>query len=199
MGRQKVKQEDGGLTNEGKRLDAFKRIGNLEGGFAELVKSMNNSFKQIAQDNTAANSTIQEFDSLLQAMIEVLDGTEKKFSPALRETLTRIKKEKLEAQAEKKLAELKIMETEGKIAKAEVVESDNDFVIASQKGADGTQKYPTKAVGIVGMFIPAVKELILGKKVGESLTLPDGGTLEVVEVYKLVEPKSDDSAAPSVD
>lgn len=199
MGRQKVKQEDGGLTNEGKRLDAFKRIGNLEGGFAELVKSMNNSFKQIAQDNTAANSTIQEFDSLLQAMIEVLDGTEKKFSPALRETLTRIKKEKLEAQAEKKLAELKIMETEGKIAKAEVVESDNDFVITSQKGADGTQKYPTKAVGIVGMFIPAVKELILGKKVGESLTLPDGGTLEVVEVYKLVEPKSDDSAAPSVD
>ena len=199
MGRQKVKQEKDGLTNEKKRLDAFGRIGNLEAGFAELVKSMNNSFKQIAQDNTANNSTIQEFDSLLQAMIEVLDVTEKKFSPALRESLTRIKKEKLEAQAEKKLAELKIMETEGKIAKVDTIESENDFVITTQKGEDGSQRYPTKAVGIVGMFIPAVKELLIGKKAGEVLTLPNNGTLEILEIYKLVEVQSDDSADSSVD
>lgn len=189
MGRIKIKKEKQGLTNEQKREDAFSRIGNLEQGFAGLVESVNNSFKQIAQDNTTINSTIHDFDLVMQAMMEVLEGTEylKGFSTKVKEALQKLKIAELEAKSEKQLAELKIMATEGKILKVLSIDSANDFVITSQKGEDGNQKYPIKAVGIVGMFVPAVKELLIGKKPGETLTLPGGGTLEILEVYRMVE------------
>jgi hypothetical protein len=187
MGRIKVKAEKQGMTNSKKREEAIDRIGNLEQGLAKLVETINNSFKQITQDNTNISSSIHDFYLVMQAMMEVLGGTDTKFAFSVREALQRLKIAELEGKAEKQLAELKIMETEGKVIKVLSIDSDNDFVISSQKGEDGSQKYPTKAVGIVGMFIPAVKELLMGKKPSETLTLPTGGTLEILEVYRLVE------------
>lgn len=188
MARIKINGSKEGLTNNKKREDALFRIYNLEQGFAKLVESVNESFKQIATDNTSINNHIKDFDLVIQSMMEVLDGSEKKFSPAVAEVLKRLKIAELEAKSEKQLAELKVMETEGKIIKTDAVTSDNDFVVTSTKGEDGSQRYPSKSVGIVGMFIPSVKELLIGKKVNETIAIPTGGTLEVLEIYKLAQP-----------
>lgn len=188
MARLKLKGEKQGLTNYKKRVEIEERVFNLEQMSAKVVESVNNSFQQLAKDNTETAKTIHDFDLVMQAMMEVLGGKDDTFAVKVKEVLTKLKINELEAKAEKQMAELKVMETEGKIVKTEQVTSDNDFVVTSTKGDDGKLRYPTKSVGIVGMFIPAVKELLINKKAGETLTLPTGGTLEVLEVYKLSEP-----------
>jgi hypothetical protein len=202
MGRIKIKGEKQGLTNAKARNDAVDRIGQLEQMMAKVVESVNNSFQQIAKDNASIMDTIHNFDLVMQAMMEVLDGsavldgTEKKFSNSVSDALKRLKIAELEGKAEKQLAELKIMETENKIVKTDTITSDNDFVITTTKDEKGQQRYPTKSVGIVGMFVPAVKELLINKKAGETLTLPTGGTLEVLEVYTIVPPSEPVDTVP---
>lgn len=192
MGRIKVKDEKKGMTNAKERFDITQRVSNLEQMSAKMVESVNNSFQQLAQDNVSVANHLHDFDMVLQAMMEVLDGTEKKFSGSVAEVVKRLKIAELETKAEKEIAELKVMEAEGKIVKADTITCDNDFVVTTTKDDKGQQLYPSKSPMIVGRFIPAIKELIITKKVGETITLPNGNVLEILEVYKLPEPSPDE-------
>jgi hypothetical protein len=218
MGRIKVKGENKGMTNAKQRFDITQRVGNLEQGFAKLVESVNNSFQQLAQDSTGFNNRIHSFDLFVQAMMEVLDkggfvtkedegkypDGPKAFSSMTAEVFKRLRIAELEAESEKQLAKLKVMEGEGQITKADTIISENDFIVTSTKDSNGQYKSPTKSVGIVNLYVPAVKELLVNKKVGETLTLPDGNILEILEVYSIGQKseesqESDDSTPKSVE
>lgn len=204
----KLDKKTTGLTNEGKRLDALTRINNLETAFIQLSQALNNSFSQIKQDLTELDDKLSKYDMFVMGMVEVLDKEllrvcNKASLPAvaLLDTITAKVKEnrikQLEAEVEQQDAQLKIEVAEGRLKVAEAVVNDTDLVVSSQTNKDGQTLSPSKTFLVLEQFKPGVKELLVGKKAGESVTLPEGGTVNVIAVYNVV-PQQDSTTSEPV-
>ena len=175
--------KDPSLTNHKQRENALERISNLEKFSAKVVESVDGSFKTVAKDLQDCNSNIEGLDRLIRAIIEV-SGPE--FNTKVTEQIKATRIAELEAQSASSAASVKMYVAEGKLKVADTVLNDTDILIVTQKDGNGDLKYPVRNHLALVQFIPAVKELLMNKKVGETVSLPDGGTVEILEVYEVV-------------
>lgn len=185
----KALNKDSGLSNHKKREDALERISNLEKFSAKIVESVDNSFKTVAKDIQDCTSNIEGLDRLIRAIIEV-SGPD--FQTKVTEQIKTTRIAELEAQSASSAASVKMYVAEGKLKVAEEVLNDTDILVVTQKDENGELKYPVRNHLALVQFVPAVKELLTNKKVGETVSLPTGGTVEILEVYAVV-PQDEES------
>lgn len=188
----KLNKNTDGLGNNGKREDALKRIGQLEGAFAQLVPALQNSFKKAQDDAKGMSNSIDNLDRVVASLINVLgselpDMTKETLLDLVTEDVKNNRIAQLEAQAEASAANIKVALAEGKLVIAKTVENAEDIVVTSQVSATGEALHPTKAYMKLKQFNPGLQELLKGKEAGATITLPtEGGTLTVLEIYNQV-------------
>jgi hypothetical protein len=179
----KLKGEKHGMTNEKQRQTAMEGIAALQQAYVKLVPILDESFKKISTDMSAANESIESLNRVLGALLEVLgEETQKKVVEVVKQR--RIKE--LEDASTKQFEQIQVMVAEGRLTKTDTITTNDDIVVVSQRDEKGEIKYPTRTHAILKQFETTVAELLLNKKVGETLTLPAGDTVEVLDCYKVV-------------
>jgi hypothetical protein len=160
----------GGLTNENKRKDAFAQIDDLGqklNAVSAFVLQMKKEFNDKADAIARAVSAIT-----------TLVGQDK-----VNEEITRQEIERLESEAAQYQKTLDASIQAGALAVAESATDEGCVVVTSEKDAEGATKHPSKLFVALRDYQPEVKELLQGKKAGDIIALPQGGTLEVLGVY----------------
>ena len=193
----KAEKKQTGLTNEGKRVDALTRIGNLEKAFVDLTKALNTSFQQIKRDWNQQDQNLSSYDKFVMALVEVV-SKEAEIPGLLEKVTARVKENKikqLEEEVKQQEAQLKIEVAEGRLKAAESIKNDNDLIVSSEINKDGVRLNPSKTFLLLDQFKPGVKELLIDKKAGETVTLPEGGVVEVMEVYNTIQQEVKDGDA----
>jgi DNA repair exonuclease SbcCD ATPase subunit len=176
-------KKDPSLTNAKQRQDAVGRISNLERAYTKMVESIDASFKEVATDLQDSNKSIDGMDRLLRALMEVLG---KDVETKIIERVKENRIAELEAQSAKAAESVKVFLAEGKLLAATVVKNDTDILVVTQKDQDGNLRYPVRNHLALVQFTAGVKELLTDKNVGEVVTLPEGGTVEILECYNVV-------------
>jgi hypothetical protein len=183
----KLSGAKGGLTNESKRREAFERLTLLEGAYAKLISAVNESFQKVARDAVNTNQDVLTLDRFLGSLMEVLGSD---INDKVRELVKSKRIAELEAEAETQTQQVKVLVAEGKLKAMDTVSDENSFMVVTQRDETGNPKHPVRQHASLEQFEPAVKELLVGKKVGETLTLPTGGTVEILECYRAGTPAS---------
>ena len=165
-----------------KPLTLEERVFTLESVYTKLIQTVENSFGEVAKDLKESSENIIGMDRILRAMMECsVEGFSEKVTAKVKQN--RIND--LEAQAEQSSAKVKMLLAEGKLAVTDTIVDDQNIVVVTQRDENGDLKYPIRNHLALVQFVPAVKELLVGKKAGETVTIPTG-TIEVLEVYKMV-------------
>lgn len=166
--RKKLAGHNGGLTNEQKRQDAFSKIDDLNRKLDKVFEFLNGKADNIAR---------------AAAALTALVGAEK-----VAEEMTRQEAERLDNEAAQVEVQLNAAIAAGALGVADTATNEGDVVVTSEKGADGTQRHPTKLFVRLKDYQEEARTLLTGKKVGDTITLADGGTLEVLAIYCEKEP-----------
>lgn len=185
-----MNKKSDGLSNNTKRENALKRIENLEQAFQQLVSALKGSFEKVQSDSNEMSSAVTNLDRVLTATISVIGG---KLNCNKDELLELVKEEvkvnriaKIEAESQQSDANLKVALAEGKLIAADTIKNDDDIIVSTQVNEKGEVLHPIRAFLALSQFNPGVKELLAGKKVGEEVTIPTGGSVKVLEVYNIV-------------
>ena len=176
-------KKDPSLTNAKQREDAVGRISNLERAYAKMVESIDASFKEVATDLQDSNKSVDGMDCLFRALMEVLG---KDVEAKIIERVKENRIAELEVQSAKAAESVKVFLAEGKLVEAGVVKNDTDILVVTQKDQDGNLRYPVRNHLALVQFTAGVKELLTDKNVGDVVTLPEGGTVEILECYNVV-------------
>jgi hypothetical protein len=158
--------------NSKARADISTRVEHLEQateqlykGFQKFVDSVNSRFEDIGRSLNAI-ATLVGRDSVSKTMTEQHIEELEKESAALE-------------------SNIKAALTEGRLKAVDTAEAEEYIVVISQRDADGNSKHPLKVHVPLGGYTEEAKKLLLGKKVGDIVTLEsDKSTIEVLAVYR---------------
>jgi hypothetical protein len=201
----KMNKKTDGLGNNAKREEALVRLGRLEEAFKELMPALKKAFSQVQKDSSDAGTAIQNLDLVVASLISVVGNklpglTKDGLLELVKEDVKTTQIAQIEAESEQSAATLKVAIAEGKLTPADTVVNETDIIVNSQINDKGEVMHPLKSYLTLGQFNPGVKELLKDKKVGDVVTLPTGGSVTVLEIYNVVEPKetSETTATPAV-
>jgi len=182
----KLNKGKDGLSNNKARLNAVQRLNNLETAFTQLAGALQNSFKQIQDDSKQLSENLEQYDQFLMAMVETL-SKKMDYKELLADTTEQLKNNRIKALEEQVAANdaaIQVAVAEHKLY-AENQESElTSLIVSTQTDKDGNVLHPSKTFLTPGQFTPAVQELLKGKKVGDVIGLPEGGTLTILGLYR---------------
>ena len=170
LGKQMAKKING-LTNAKKQLSALQRLDGLESSFVKLVQ-------QLGKYQADLGIRFTNIERGLDAVAELI-GREAVTNKA-QELHTKQLEEEVVQTAEAIQAAVKA----GTMEATDTIKDGQTFVVVQQKGPDGTVKVPSKIQIPLDGYVPEVKALLEGKKVGESVTMPNGDIITVLETYQ---------------
>lgn len=183
-----MKKKDPSISNNKQRQNIEQRVYSLEQSFVQLVPAINQSLGQVDGQLKQLNNNLNNLDRILAAVLDVLG---KETTEKVMESVKNRRVQELEDESKAQGERIAVMLAEGKLEKTDKLDSDSNIIVITERDDKGEAKHPIKTYGILSMFDGAVKELLTGKNVCETLTLPTGGTVEILECYKVVEKKEE--------
>jgi len=170
----KLLKKTPGLTNHKQRT-------RIEAQLSELVENHNKLAMATQQIYEAVRQDINNVVLKIQAIARVV-GDDK--------VNAEVQKIVIENHEKDVAANTKIVEeglADGQLVVKDVIEKDSDcLIVGSITDKDGVVVHPTKTYVRLSQYKPEFTELLLGKTVGDTLTLEDGSTLKVLELYTQV-------------
>jgi hypothetical protein len=166
----KYNKQNDDLTNEQKRKTALDKIDGLLGDVANLTKACQGSFGQV-------ETRFEEISVQIAALAQAI-GVEKVAEEALK-----IRRAMADAEAKEKASNVAKAIAAGQLIVSESV-NETCLVQLELKKADGTAMIPACDYYQFATLQDEVKAVVLGAKVGDTVTLPkDSSTATVVAVY----------------
>ncbi len=170
-----------------KTANALDRLDELEKALPQIVAGVNNSIQQLQQQH---QTSIEILDAVIEALgQETIHGIM---------AANRTKRAEQQAEAEKQGVADALAKGQIKVG-TEV--SEVSIIVGKEVAADGSIRMPGRIQLPFIRVGDQFKALLKGKKVGESIDLPNGsGKFEVVEIYDVVPPELQPKAeaAPEV-
>jgi len=160
-----------GLSGAKKQLNALQRLDGMESSFSQLIE-------QLGKQQVSLNNRFDNIERGIDAIAELI-GREAVENKA-KELFTK----QLEDKVTKTTEAIEGAVKAGTIEATDTVKDDQTFVVVQQKGPDGTVRVPSKVQITLGEYVPEVKALLQDKKVGDTVTLPSGDILTVLECYQ---------------
>jgi hypothetical protein len=185
----KLQKKSDGMGNNKTRADALDRIAVVEQQVIDVVNSHNDLAKATHANVVEINNRLDDIYIILQAISQMV-GVDKvnEKSKEIRIAVVENEAKENEAAVAKALAD-------GTLVKAETVTAES-LVVMSIKKLDGSVTYPTKTFVTYAGIKPELQSLVLGKKVGETVVIPENNnTLEILDIY--VEVVKEPSAPPA--
>lgn len=182
----KQSKKTDGLSNNTVRLNAVQRLNNLEAAFTQLAGALQNSFKQIQDDAKERADNLERYDQFIMALVEELsEKTGNK--DLLKDTTERLKANRIKALEEQVVANeaaIQVAVAEKNLYAQDQESELTSLIVSTQTDKDGNILHPSKTFLKPEQFVPAVQELLKEKKVGDVITLPEGGTLTILGIYR---------------
>jgi len=150
--------------------------------------------KTIPQIVAAVNQSVGQIQGQLSSAVEVLDAVVQTLgSDTIEKLILDSRKKKAEEQSDKEKQALAELVTQGAIVPANVV-TEKSIIVGVETDKDGVVRVPGRAQVAFQRVDPQFQQGLLGQAVGFKLTLPNGGTFEVTELYEVAPPKASDAA-----
>ena len=175
----KLSKRISGLTNAKKTLTALQRLDGMETSFSKLIQAL-------GKNEIEANNRFINIERGLDAIAEII-GRE-----AVENKAKELHTKQLEDEATKTSEAIQAAVKAGTVEVVDTIKNDETFVVVQQKSPDGTVRVPSKIQIPLNGFIPEVKALLQDKKVGDSVTLPNGDTVFILECYQPTDKKEPD-------
>lgn len=164
----------GQLSVKNRVKSALERIESIEGDLPKLVAGVNNGFANLEQ-------RLNEFTEILNAISQLVG--EKTVGDQV--TSNRIARAEAMAQAQKEGLEKAL--AEGKVTVAEAA-GEKTVIVGKEFDKDGNLIPPGRIQMEFRQIVPSFKEKFTGIKVGGTVETPNGGKIEVVELYDIADP-----------
>ena len=162
-----------GMDNHKQRQNIIERVDTLETAYRALVAKTQDTFNKLIEE-------INTNYKWLEAVTEILG------KDIIESKVKEIFVNRCEAGVAEQEDMLTKALTEGRLAVNAAVEPGN-LLVVREKNAAGEIKHPSKIFQFVGTFQENVINLLLGKAVGDTISLENGDTLEIVGIYKQIE------------
>jgi hypothetical protein len=169
----KLVRKQSGLTNAGKIKGSLERLDEVERKLISVVQQIQKIFADY--DNRYEATT-----RAINALVELV-GREQ-----VAQTVEKQKIEELEAESKTVSDFIEAEVSAGRLKSVETIDSENHIVVSTQKDASGKTLHPEKIQIPLSNYQPEVKTLLQGKKVGDSVTLPDASVVEILAIYEKV-------------
>lgn len=163
-----------GLRQQAKSANA--RLQNLEHGLARALVGIE---KRFGESTAVAN----RYGKVLEALVEAV-GPE-----LIQEIVTRRSMEEATAISAQEVANLNEGIEEGYLASAETV-TESSLIVGHEVDKDGALVGTGRQQVVFKGVAPQSQAELLGKKVGDSLKTPTGGSFEIKEIYAIDEEKA---------
>lgn len=162
-----------GVATERQRGDIRSELDALSARLGAVIPQVNQAFKKI-------NEKADELARVCAALTK-LTGQQ-----AVTEEIQRQHIEELNAESAAAGAIIEKAVAAGTMAPTDTITANNNIVVTTERQPDGTIRQPEFIRSALGIYVDEVKEKLLGKKVGDVVTMEDGSTITVVEVYQAV-------------
>jgi hypothetical protein len=176
-----ISKNQNGLTNAAERLSALQRLDALEESFSKLIQVL-------SKDQTTVAQKLENIERGLNAVAELVGRK------SVEEKASEMHVVELEAKVANVDEAIKASLTAGAIVPTDTVAGEHIFVVTQQKNEKGEVLHPSKIQLELEGYTPEVRALLVDKKVGETIVLPTGGSLTVLEVYLSTGKKEADTA-----
>lgn len=168
---------------------AFERLNQLEQLTQVIINGANQALERLGGQVNQLDAKVRAQNELLRAAVDLL-GVE-----AIDARVLVNREADAVAQAEREKQELEMLKSQG-IAKEATEVPLKGLVTGVEKKTDGTVKHPGYTQAFVEGLPKELQDLLVGKKVGDSVTLPgDSGTFEIGSIFELVPPKMPEAPA----
>lgn len=179
----KLSKKINGLTNAKKQLNALQRLDSLESSFRMLIQSL-------GKQQVDLNNRFTNVERGIDAVAELIgrDAVENKAKE--------LHIKQLEDEAARTGEALQAALKAGTIISTDTVKDGETFVVVQQKGSDGTIRNPSKIQIPLDGYVPEIKALLQDKKVGDTIPLPSGDIITILECYQPTDKKEPDVETP---
>lgn len=157
-----------------KPMTASERLDAIELGF----KMLDSGLADLFQNAEVIRQAIKLLDNKVNSMVKAVNNGE----PLTEEVLERIMKDNFATELKQKVEDLK---TKGELSDAESIEADS-FVVLKQIASEGGAVIDPRFQAPVSRLSEEVKSLLMGKKVGDLVSLTDAEQALVLEIYKIM-------------
>lgn len=170
-----------------------------------LAKQQRTAFERLEQMERVAQDIIDGTNRVLQTFgqrIEALENRGRAQAELTRAAVDLLGREAIDArvlvnrdadavaQGEREKAELELLKTQG-IAVVATTVGEKSLVTGVEAQPNGTAKVPGYTQAFLENLPQELKDLLLGKVVGDVVTLPrDAGTFTINAIYDIVPPKA---------
>lgn len=174
-------------------------MGNKGGAQVETKKALSamervERLEQIQMQNQAVLSRVlgalQQVGNRVDAAREVVDilaellGDAKVLTKDQIDERAKERRDKaLQIQVEQQRGEVAKAVEQGRLVAVEAVD-ENSLIVAAEYNEKGEKLAPGVLYSMTSQFVPAIRDVLPGKKVFDKIEAPDGHTLEVLEIYK---------------
>lgn len=171
------------LRTASDRLDKLEELAQI------IINGTNNALERLGQQVNQLEARGRAQNELIRAAVDLLGRD------AIDARVLVNRDADAVAQAEREKAELEMLKTQG-IAKEATEVPLKGLVTGVEKKPDGEVKVPGYTQAFIEALPKELQDLLLGKKVGDVVTLPnDAGTFEIQGVFELVPPKMPEAPA----
>ena len=157
-----------------KPMTASERLDAIELGF----KMLDSGLADLFQNAEVIRQAIKLLDNKVNSMVKAVNNGE----PLTEEVLERIMKDNFATELKQKVEDLK---TKGELSDAEYIEADS-FVVLKQIASEGGAVIDPRFQAPVSRLSEEVKSLLMGKKVGDLVSLTEAEQALVLEIYKIM-------------
>lgn len=166
-----------GMATEGQRKDIVGTIRAMEANhrqaFEQMAADINKAFSEI-------NEQVTSMGRAVTALVE-LTGKDDVLAEVARQRRVELAEESAKVGEAVAAAVAK-----GAMEAVATVEQPSDLVVSTETGADGTVKMPERIYSPLHAYREPANTLLVGKAVGDVVTLPNGDTVTVREIYRTV-------------
>lgn len=164
------------------RLDALETFANHAGS---ALTNQNKALDTLVENIKQALFTQKE---VIDVLIEELDSRlDKTLKTSLNARVEALRLERLKQIAEQEAAQVKAAVEQGVLAPVEAVAVDS--ILVGRPTKDEVVLGAGRITVEMSSLDKAIAEQLVGKKVGDKWTSPDGSVLEVLEIYSKLPPK----------
>jgi hypothetical protein len=178
--------KNGGLATEKQRADALSLIAALNNRLQSVVAQLN---AELTKVNEKIDGLARVCSALtkLGGEVEVTAEIQRQRHAELNEESSQI------AEIIKKAVEA------GTMVAGDTIE-ERSIVVSTERDPQGTIRQPEFIRTPLSSYVDEVRDLLVGKKVGDVVTMEDGSTITVVEVYQpVVKAQGDDVEAEEIE
>lgn len=136
-------------------------------------------------ENNGLQARLQRIENFQNEIVETLQAISAVIGQEeVQERVGAIKRDKMFAAVTEAVRE-------GKLEAVDTV-TESSFLVGKQTNADGSLVFPGRFQLFANALLEDVREDIIGKSVGDKVTMPDKSVVEIVEVYAPPAPKKDE-------